>query len=109
MTVDLDGSVGRGNGTRAEPRCQGRGLAAGMCELRPPHCAAIVTELRDTAKPVDMLVVPYPEIVRRDTAAGGNGDRFGQHERRAADRAAAEMDDVPVVRKAVDRRVFAHR
>src|SRR5690606_20002158 len=35
--------------------------------------------------------------------------RFGEHESRAADRAAAEVDEMPVVRHAIDRRVLAHR
>ena len=42
-------------------------------------------------------------------AVGGDRRRLGDHERRAAGRAGAEVDEVPVVGEAVDARVLAHR
>lgn len=55
-----------------------------------------------------MLVTIDAEVARRNASRGADRCRFGYHEARAADGAAAEMNDMPVIRKAVDARVFAH-
>ena len=91
----------------AFPGPLGRGLAAGVGELRAPHGALLADEARDAGELLDVLVLPDAEVLRRDAALGGHRDRLGEHQRRAADRAAAEVHQVPVARKAVVRRVLA--
>ena len=56
-----------------------------------------------------MIVTPNPEILRTDAAFGKDRCCFRQHEPRAADSAAAQMDKMPIVRKAIHARVLAHR
>ena len=57
----------------------------------------------------DVIVFPDAEIVRADAPFGRYRGRFGENERSAAHRAAAEMNEVPVVGEAVNARVLAHR
>ena len=57
---------------------------------------------------LDVVVAPDPEILRADAPLGGDGRRFGEHERRAADGAAAQVDQMPVVGEAVGARVLTH-
>ena len=52
---------------------------------------------------------PDPGVVGADPALGRDGARLGDHEPGAADRAAAEVHEVPLGRQAVRRRVLAHR
>ena len=56
----------------------------------------------------DVLVLPEAEVLGADAAFGGDGGGFGEDEGRAADGAAAEVDEMPVVGEAVLAGVFAH-
>jgi hypothetical protein len=65
-------------------------------------------ERGDPLKFGDVLVVPDAEVAGRDAGFGADGVGFGDDEGGAANGAAAEMDEVPVVGEAVDGGVFAH-
>jgi hypothetical protein len=80
-----------------------------MRELHARHRALRLDEAEDAREHLDVLVCPQPEIVRADPALGQHGRRLGEHRRGAADGAAAEVHEVPVVREAVAARVLAHR
>src|SRR2546426_1801472 len=67
-----------------------------------------VDELHDPLEPCDVLVLPDPEVLRRDAPFRSHGARFGEHQRGAADRARAEVHEMPIVREAVLARVLAH-
>ena len=69
----------------------------------PATAPWILHELRDARERFDVLPAPKTEAARRDAAFGR--DRRGLHddESRAADRARAEMDEMPVVCHAIRR------
>src|SRR2546425_13090051 len=67
--------------------------------------AARVDELHDPLEPCDVLVFPDPEVLRRDAPLRSHGARFGEHQPSAADRARAEVHEMPIVREAVLARV----
>ena len=75
----------------------------------PGDAALRVDEADDAREHLDVLVLPDAEILRTDAAFRRDRGRFGEHQAGAADRAAAEMDEVPVVGEAVRARVLAHR
>ena len=88
-------------------RCSpcGRRARAGCRE--PRHCASIRRAIR--AQRLGLGVVPDARVRRRDPPVAHDRGRLGEDQRRAADRAAAEVDEVPVVRHPVLGRVLAHR
>src|SRR5205807_1737915 len=55
------------------------------------------------------VVAPNPEILRADASLWQHRGRFRHHQSCAADGAASQVDQVPVVRKPVRTRVLAHR
>ena len=87
----------------------GASLASRVRELHAGRTALSVHEPYDALEHLDVIVFPDAEIVRADAPFGCHRGRFGEHERRAAHRAAAEMNEMPVVGEAVDARVLAHR
>jgi hypothetical protein len=56
-----------------------------------------------------MRVAPDAKIFGTDPAVSRDGARFGEDQRGTADRAAAEMREVPLAGEAVDAGVLAHR
>lgn len=56
----------------------------------------------------DVLVFPDAEVAWGDAGFGAYGVGFGDDESGAANGAASEVDEVPIVGKTVDRGVFAH-
>src|SRR3954462_12002842 len=56
-----------------------------------------------------MPVVPDTEILRTNPAFRKNSRRFRQDKASSADRTAAEMNEMPLVRVSVDARILAHR
>ena len=56
----------------------------------------------------DVLVFPDAEVAGGDAGFGADGVCFGDDEAGAANGAASEVDEVPIVGKTVDRGVFAH-
>jgi len=96
------------NGTDYLPRNGHAGLAPGVGELGAGIGAVLVKEGRDALEFGDVLVFPDAEISRRDAALGANGVGLCEDEAGTADGAASEVNQVPVVGKAVDAGVFAH-
>ena len=93
--------------------CQGRCVLA----LRPA-CASWMpatapwpcTNAGDAREAVDMCAsFQMPGVAVGDAAVLGHRRRLDEHEAGAAEREAAEMDEMPVGGVAVDRRVLAHR
>ena len=68
-----------------------------------------VDEVDDAPPRVDVLRLVHPGAARADAPLAAHVGHLGDHQRGAADRAAAEMHEVPVVRRAVLGRVLAHR
>jgi hypothetical protein len=91
------------NGPRTLPRPLGRALPSGMRELRAPCGTLASAEACDPRELGDVLVLPNPQILRRDPSLGGNRDRLGEHERGTADGSASEVHDVPIVGETVGR------
>src|SRR5712664_749625 len=84
-------------------------LAAGMRQLHPSHAALLVNKPHDASQRLNVIVFPAAQVLRTNPAFGKNGSSFGKHQSRAANRPAAQMHEVPVVRKSVRARVLAHR
>jgi hypothetical protein len=68
-----------------------------------------MNEAHNPAECFDVIVTPNPEILRTNAAFGKDRCCFRQHEPGAANSAAAQMDKVPIGRKAIHARVLAHR
>jgi hypothetical protein len=78
-------------------------------QLDPGLAALRVDEADDPRQHRDVLVLPDAEVLRADAPFGRDGRGLGKDQRRAADGAAAEVDQVPVVREPVVAGVLAHR
>jgi len=68
-----------------------------------------VKEVDDALEAGNMLVFPEAEVLRSDATLGRDSGGFGEYEPGASDGAAAEVDEMPVVRETVFGGVFAHR
>ncbi len=68
----------------------------------------LVQEGGDALELRDVVVLPDAEVAGRDAGFGADGIGFGDDETGAADGAAAEMNEVPVIGEAVHGGVFAH-
>ena len=97
------------NGAVAFPRPARARFAAGVRQLHSGDAALVVNETNDTPQRLDMSIAPDAKVLRTDAALGQDRGRFGHHQSRAADRATAEMDEMPVVRQTVAARVLTHR
>ena len=94
----------------AFPGARQRALAAGMGELhRDLGGAVLVDEIGDAFPRADMLGRIHPGAMQADAAFRQHVGHLGDHEPGAADRAAAEMHEMPVVHGAVLGRIHAHR
>ena len=93
----------------AIPGTRAAGFAPRMRELYAGDRAVRVYERDDLAKLRDVLVTIDAEVERRDAALRDDGRGLGDDETRAADGTASEMHQMPIVREAVDTRIFAHR
>ncbi len=78
-----------------------RQLDADLTTLRP-------NELHDPPQPVNMLILPDPQIGRTDTPFRRNCRCFRKDQPRPADRPAPQMHQVPVVRHPIPRTVLTH-
>src|SRR6185369_2928902 len=96
-------------GAVAFPRPARARFAAGVRQLHSGDAALVVNETNDTPQRLDMSVAPDAKILRTDAALRQDRGRFGHHQSRAADRATAEMDEMPVVSQTVAARVLTHR
>ena len=85
-------------------------LAPGVGELkRDPRRRMRVNEIHDALPRRHVLGLVHPRAARADPALAAHVGHLGDDEPRAADRATAEIHQVPVVRRAVIGRVLAHR
>jgi hypothetical protein len=91
------------------PRCGSAGFAASVRQLNAGIAALRSHKTHDTCQGLDMRVGPEAEVVGADTSDWGHSRRLGEDESSAADRAASEMHEVPLVGPSVDAGVFAHR
>jgi hypothetical protein len=80
-----------------------------MRELNAGNCALRMDEARDARERLNLLVAPQAHICRGDAPLARNGSGFHHRQRDAADRAAPEMHQVPVIRHALDGAVLTHR
>ncbi len=87
----------------------GRALAAGMAELKPGLGRRGVNEIDQTLPGPSLRIVPKAEAAGCDARIRRYARRLAEHEPRAAERAAAEMHQMEVVRHAVDGRIHRHR
>ena len=62
----------------------------------------------DTREVLDVRVLPDAEVGGTDAAFGDDGGGFGEDSAGAANGASAEVDEMPVVGKAVFAGVLAH-
>ena len=93
----------------AEPRNGRARFAAGVRELNAGDGAVVVNEGGDLAQLLDVLVAVDAEVGGADARRRRDGRRFGEDEAGAADGAAAQVDEVPVIGEPVFARVLAHR
>ncbi len=91
------------------PGRQNRTLAAGMAQLDCRNRTLRGDKVRDRFKRLGLGHVPETAVARADPPFRGHRGRFDDHHRGAADRPAAEVDHVPVVRQTVLAGVLAHR
>jgi hypothetical protein len=105
----LPAAFGGGNGAGYFPWNGHAGLAPCVGELGASIGAVLVEEGCDAPEFWNVLVFPDAEISRRDAALGAHRVGLCDDESGTADGAAAEVDEVPVVGKAVYAGVFAHR
>ncbi len=80
-----------------------------MRQLHAWHRALLFDEAKDAREHGNVIVLPYAQILRADASFGKHGARFGHHHCRSSHRAAAQVNEVPVVREAVDARILTHR
>lgn len=80
-----------------------------MCQLDTWNRALALNEGCDPAQVVDLIVVPQTEIGIRNASLGFHGSSFRNHQPCTAHRAATQMNQVPIVRKSIFARIFAHR
>ena len=100
-----------GRSYRRRPLLKGRGrarLAPGVRQLHAGARALRMDELRDAAEIGNVLVFPDAKIGRRDAAFRQYGRSLKHDQAGSALRAAAQVNKVPVVGKAVVARVLAH-
>ncbi len=94
----------------ALPHQLGRALAAGMAELQAELGLRLRVHEIDDALPRRLVrVAVHAGATRRDARLLRHVGHLGEHQAGAADRARAIVDEVPIVRHAVLRRVLAHR
>lgn len=79
-----------------------------MGELDARRGTLGVNEAGDARKRLDMLIGPESQVEGRDAPLGDHRGRLHHDETRAALRAGAKMNEMPIVREAVLRRILAH-
>src|SRR6185437_16130554 len=93
----------------AFPRARQPRLAAGMTELDAGHGAMRADEGGAAREVRNECVVPQAGIADRTAAVARYLGRFHDHESGTALSIFAGVDEVPVGRKALDRRILVHR
>src|SRR5439155_23128579 len=80
-----------------------------MGQLHSGYAALFMNETNDSAQHLDVLVAPDAKILGTDSSFGKNGRCLSQHQSSATNRAAPEMNEMPVVRESVAARILTHR
>jgi hypothetical protein len=80
-----------------------------MSQLDAGHGALSGDEAGDALQGFDLFVVPQAKVLSGDAPVGRDRRGFGKYQPRAADGAAAEVDQVPVIGQAIDARILARR
>ena len=93
----------------AFPRARQPRLAAGMTELEAGDRAVRLDEGGAARQPRNEIVVPQPGVADRAAAVARHLGRFHDDEPGAALGIFAGVDQMPVGRKALDRRILMHR
>ena len=92
----------------AGPGAVGAGLAAGVRQLDAGDRALLVDEMRGAGERLEMPVAPDTQVLWGDAAFRRDRGGFGEDQAGAADGAAGEMHEVPVVRHALAGGILAH-
>ncbi|MNJ17398.1 hypothetical protein D3C77_116760 [compost metagenome] len=79
-----------------------------MRQLNAGNGALSNNETGNTLQRRDLRVIPQPEILGGDAPVGGNRRGLGEDQPGTAHRAAAQVDQVPVIGQAIDTGVLAH-
>ncbi len=108
----IDGTpaaIGDGDGSSViAPGSAGGGFEASVGKLGSGY-GAVLAEEADYAREVfDVRVLPDAEVGGTDAALGDDGNGFGDDGAGTANGASAEVDEMPVVGKAVFAGVLAH-
>jgi hypothetical protein len=80
-----------------------------MGELDAGDRALLAYEVRRAGERLEMPVAPYTQVLWGDAALRRDRCRLGEDQAGAADGAAGEMYEVPIVRHALARGILAHR
>ncbi|MCY1557382.1 hypothetical protein D9M68_942300 [compost metagenome] len=65
-------------------------------------------KIDDASERGDLRVIPQAQIAVADAAFGDDGCRLKDHQTKAANAKAPEMDEVPVIGETVLRGILAH-
>ena len=82
---------------------------ARMRDLDGRHRAVLLHESGDSCQILNVLILPNAQVAGSDTAASLHCRGFGDHQTSPANRSAAEMHQMPIVRESVIAGVLAHR
>ena len=86
----------------------GAGLATGMGQLDAGDGPVLLEEAGNASKRLHMVIQIYAAVGGADAAFWRNGGGLDHDQPSAADRTGTKMDEVPVVREAIVRRILAH-
>ena len=93
----------------AFPRLGDAGLATGVSKLDAGDGPVLLEEAADAGERLNMVIEIDAAVGGADPAFGRDGGGLDHHQPSAAHGTGAEMDEVPIVREAVVRRILAHR
>jgi hypothetical protein len=79
-----------------------------MGELNANCGILSVEEIDDAGEGSDMLVLPEAEIAIRNAALGQHAGGFHHDEPKSTNAETAQVNKMPVIGKAIDRRILAH-
>src|SRR5205807_6581634 len=79
-----------------------------MGQLHSGNAPLLMNEPDDSTQHLDVPVAPDAEVLRTDPSLGEDRCCLGKHESGAANRATAEMNQMPVISVSVLTRILAH-
>jgi hypothetical protein len=105
----IPSTLGLRNGTMAFPWPVCTCFASSMRQLHACDATLVMNEARNPGQWLDVIVSPDPKVLRADAAFRENSRRLGKHQSGAANRAAAQVHEMPVISISVGARVLTHR